>query len=215
MTASITMELGDGASVLDLIRRFGPIVLDASEKGLRRGMQLAVNRAKEKTTSGPITARSTVLRGSITALVKRDRAGFPIASLGVKSGLADKYAAIQELGTKGAGGDLDPIVPRHAKALAIPIGEAKTKRGVPKYTGPRDEAIEGELFLVEREGKPPLLARKKPGRKEAIEPLFVLVKKVELKPRRYLRDSLIEKRAEIANVVASAVGEAIGMRGTA
>lgn len=84
---------------------------------------------------------------------------------------SEKYARIQEKG--------GVVVPKKAKALAIPIGEALTGAGVPRYPGgPR--SVPG-LFLLKRAGKNALLVRKDAG--GGITPLFVLVKSVTIPPR--------------------------------
>lgn len=54
------------------------------------------------------------------------------------------------------------------------------------------------IFMVKRQGKPPLLARK--GARGSIVPLFVLKKSVTVRPRPWLRPSL--DRARIAMAVA-------------
>ena len=101
-----------------------------------------------------------------------DRA-VPLAAIGVPGDSpAAAYAGILE-----AGGT---IVPRNAKALAIPISdEAK------KYSSPRD--MPG-LELIPRKGKPPLLVRmlSSRGNIRGFELHWVLVKSVTIEPRHWL-----------------------------
>lgn len=111
---------------------------------------------------------------------------------------SSRYARIQEEGGK--------IVPKHAKALAIPVrgGPAMTPSGVPRYpsgagislrsTLPKDhrfwvmKSANGKVWLMgakqEASGK---MSRSKKGRAQA---WFQLVKSVMLKPRMKFRESI-------------------------
>lgn len=80
------------------------------------------------------------------------------------------YAAIHEYG--------DTVRPKTAKALAIPMGEALTAGGVPRFTGPR--AVPG-LFVYKSDGKA-YLARSVDKR---LEVLYALRSSVVIPARRY------------------------------
>lgn len=74
------------------------------------------------------------------------------------------------------------IVPRNAKWLAIPIGNALTPAGVPRYPSPRDA---GKLIFIPRtRAGNAILARRKPG--GGLDPLFVLKKSVTIPPHNFL-----------------------------
>lgn len=227
MTAVVTIELGKDAqseATLALIGRFGSVVLVGATKGLRRGMKHAEGVAVRgmRAPGGRIHPRSRSLVRLVRGLVRTDRDGFPVGVLGVAKGLADKYARAQELGTVGKGGALPDIKPVRGRALAVPLPAALDRQGVPKFSGPLDPKLRNQLFIIERPGKPPLLARKlvrsggtrrhKDGGFSGglrIEPLFVLVRKVALKPRHYLRDALLEAQPEVLRQVGAEVTKAI------
>lgn len=76
------------------------------------------------------------------------------------------------------------IRPRTAKYLAIPIGNALTPAGVPRYPSPRDA---GKLIFIPRtRAGNTILARRKPG--GGIDPLFVLKKQVTIPPHDFLTE---------------------------
>lgn len=66
--------------------------------------------------------------------------GLPGIRLGIFRGPALAYAAVQELGTVGKGGELPTIRPVRGKYLAVPTddGGALTPAGVAKYTSARN-----------------------------------------------------------------------------
>jgi hypothetical protein len=81
------------------------------------------------------------------------------------------YAKIQEYG--------GTIVPKKGRYLAIPIGPALTKSGVPRFPGgPRTVQ---NLTFIARKGRNPLLAQRRKG--GGITPFFVLVRSVMIPPR--------------------------------
>lgn len=221
----VSIELGKDAesqATLALIGRFGSVVLVGATKGLRLGMKHAEGVAVRGMRGNRIRPRSGSLIKHVRGVVRTDKDGFPIGALGVAKGLADKYAAAQELGTVGKGGALPDIKPVKGRALAVPLPAALDRQGVPKFTGPLDPKLRNQLFIIERPGKPPLLARKQVGKggtkrhkgggytgKLRIEPLFVLVRRVALRPRHYLRDALLEAQPEILRQVGAEVTKAI------
>lgn len=77
------------------------------------------------------------------------------------------YAAIHQFG--------GVIRPKKAKALTVPISDIAKGRRASEFQ---------DLFVLKREGKPPLLVRRKG--KEGIEPMYVLMKKVTIPPRPFL-----------------------------
>ena len=84
----------------------------------------------------------------------------------------------------GKPGEVTTIRPKNAKALAIPIGKAKTPAGVSKYKSPKD--VPG-LSYIKRKGKAPLLAR---VNGKTMEPMFVLVPSVKIPARIFPREIL-------------------------
>lgn len=75
--------------------------------------------------------------------------GLPAIRVGVFRGPALQYARVHELGTKGKGGTLPTIMPRRAKALAVPNRDNKRvmfPSGAPRYPSPRQ--FPGELSFI-------------------------------------------------------------------
>jgi len=108
----------------------------------------------------------------------------PLAAVGVPGNApAAAYASIHETG--------GTIVPRSAKALAVPISEEAKQ-----CTSPRD--MDG-LDLIPRKGRPPLLVRQlaaKGRRRSQFQLHWVLVPSVTIRPTHWL-----SRGAETATVV--------------
>jgi len=80
--------------------------------------------------------------------------GSDLDSLALEVGSsAGRVAGIHELGTRGAGGTLDPIRPVNARALAIPLRDAMTPAGVPRRPSPRDWEDTFVISTPERSGE--------------------------------------------------------------
>lgn len=94
------------------------------------------------------------------------------------------YAAMIEFG--------GPITPVYAKALTVPVH--------PEAYGKKASDF-SNLFMLKREGKPPLLARKNG---ESIEALYVLLKKVEIPKQPYLRPALEMQRKNVIQILQAA-----------
>lgn len=96
------------------------------------------------------------------------------------------YAAIQELG-----GD---IKPDKAKALTVPIHpDAKGKKA----------SDFNDLTLIKRKNGPPLLVRiTGKGKKQRMDIMFVLLTKVTIPSRPYLRPAVYENKSTILKVFA-------------
>ena len=87
----------------------------------------------------------------------------------------------------GPKGQVTTIKPLTSKYLAIPIGEALTASGVPRYNSPRDvpglsliTSLRGNLILVSQVGN-------------MLEPFFLLKKQVEV-PARVHPEEIIKRR---------------------
>lgn len=100
---------------------------------------------------------------------------------------ASKYWKTHEYGAQG----VNAIKAKPGKALAIPVGPSLTPAGVAKYKSPRDVP---DLFMLKYKrantGKQIVLAKVQ-GRKLVV--YFILVKKVEVKPRLGMRKMWYEK----------------------
>jgi len=206
--AGLTISIGDAKATRDLLRRFGVVVFDGAEEGMLAAMVVADNAAQRNLAGRRIQPRSRSLIRSLRHGVRRTSARRPPEGfLGIADGPASAYARVQEVGTVGKGGELPDIRPRKGKALAVPLEGAKDGRGVPIWTGPTDPAIADDLFLIERDGKPPLLARDNDD--GTVEPLFVLLKKVAIRPKRYLASAFTENAEEMTRLISGGVTDAI------
>lgn len=105
------------------------------------------------------------------------------------------YARLHELGGK--------IVPKAAGALAIPV-HPDAKRA----SGPRD--FGGELGLIKRPGRPPLLIRardvgKGKRNRDVFDIMYVLMKSVRIPARPYLRPALAANMDRIRAILARGI----------
>ena len=141
--------------------------------------------------------------------------GVPAMRVGALRGPAIRYAAVQEFGTHGKNPEspIPTIVPREAKALAIPQGPALYGSGAVKYNKPREypEPLEfmwigrgkviGRLVtLVELERERKLAKRDHRGLDyKAMETVYLLLKSVDIAPKYFLRDGFMEEMPLLAS----------------
>lgn len=207
-SVQITLELGPGA--LDAIARMRAqrdVVLAGLLDGARRGAAKIQQRFVRNLAGLEVNVRSGTLSRSARVQTRTDERGLPVVAVGYVKGLADPYAAVIELGTQGKGGELPDIRPKNRKALAVPIGQALDARGVPVFSGPTDPSIPGKLFFVDRssKGKPPLLAI---AQDDQVVPLFALLTRVAIAPRRPARKAIEASRQEFADALTRGVERA-------
>lgn len=125
-------------------------------------------------------------------------AGVPAMRIGVLRGPALRYAGVQEYGTKKYNPDspYDTIRPKHAKALAIPQEPALTGVGIDRFGGPR--GVPFSLTFIPFRGTgvavgglfdPATLPAKGSGLSlRTAKMYYLLVSKVDIKPKWYLKD---------------------------
>lgn len=159
-------------------RRFGRSYVADLQKSMNRG------RADDS-----IGKRTGALSSAFSHVVKDGVLTIMVDST-VKS-----YWRTQEYGAMGA----NAIKAKPGKALAIPVGPSLTPAGVAKYKSPRDVP---DLFLLKYKrsntGKQAVLAKIQ-GKKLVV--YFVLVKKVEVKPRLGMRDLWYDKLPQVLPMV--------------
>jgi hypothetical protein len=190
---------------------------------------LVAGRISKRFLSGQRVKRRTgSLARSITGsgvLVK----GVPGMRVGVFRGPALQYAGVQEYGTRGKSPEspYPTIVPKKAKALAVPVnpgGSSLTFAGVPRYTGPRQ--FPGKLrFVPFRRGMaigalyPEAAlknAPKSPDGKLTLprgKAAYLLLRKVDLPARHYLRDGFRQYLPELAESLARYIRDLVVLRG--
>lgn len=112
--------------------------------------------------------------------------GRPGFEVGVLRGPALQYALVHEEGTKGKNPEspIPDIVPRQAKALAIPVGPALTPAGVERYDGPRNYP---EPLSFRPSRKPNVVGVLVT---EGDEVAYILVRSVAIAPKHYLQDGV-------------------------
>lgn len=154
-----------------------------NQAALRGGEYVASEIAAKDLTGAKLKVRTGMLRRSVSARQYREGEAICVA-VGVVKGAATQYAAIHEHGGE--------IRPRKARALAVPVGEALTPSGRPRYPGgPADAAQKHDLFMVKRRGKPPLLAYTRGrGARARLIVLFVLLPKVRIKATHWLSEGV-------------------------
>lgn len=142
-------------------------------------------------------ARSVVGEGFVTN-------GLPAVRVGVLRGPAVRYAALQEFGTKGKGGLFPTIVPVKAKALAVPQAPALTAAGVDRKGGPRNYP-KGQLRFIPFRGRSAVVgglysdSELQPGVSlRSITPFYLLLSRVDIAPKRFLRDGFAEELPRMA-----------------
>ena len=202
----IELEVGaDAQRAIGLLGAQGDIVRAGLVRGARRGAAVIDQRFARNLANVEVGVRSGSLLRSRAVRVETDERGLPVIRVGYLSdALVDRYAAVQELGTQGAGGELPDITPDAARALAVPLRAARDGRGIPIYSGPRDPALAGKLFLVERPGKPPLRAREGLA-KGSVEPMFALVPRVRIRAKRPARKAIDQSAAEFGDALVRGV----------
>jgi hypothetical protein len=189
----------NAAKAIELARHFGPRLMTALPKALATGMEeltgAVIASAFVGTGVDTLGVRSGKLRAS-TGWRRVGNDGSLVASIGVVQGPATAYARIHETGDP-------PILPVKAKALAIPLKDALTPSGRPKFPGGPREAkkTHPDMFLMKRPGKPPMLVARmkitggRRGRNGQTTPrkverklyfLFLLVARTKLPARHWL-----------------------------
>ena len=115
------------------------------------------------------------------------------------------YGRVQEEGSGYLPGGA--ITPKRGKFLAIPMGPALTPAGVPRFRSPRD--VPGLRFQLVRGGAMGRLVRDVGGRNSRAETWFLLVRRVVLRPRRYLLRARNELEPMVPTIIAEHLRDAI------
>jgi hypothetical protein len=192
MTATIQVR-ADVGQVTSLLARVGDRLKPAIAKGCLRGAQHASGEIR-KTLYATTEGRGGLARSFRERLV--DEGGV----FGAESYSELVYARIQEEG--------GTILPRTRKSLAVPLPFAKVAPG--KW--PRHFPQEGPqaLHFIPRKGRAPLLAQVKKnakGETVSVKPIFVLLKRVTVKPQRYIAATSARIAPEVETIVGDAIDE--------
>ena len=172
----------------------------------RRGARAAGAISRDMLSGQRLARRTGSLARAITSAPELIE-GLPGVRVGIFSGPALQYAGVQEFGTKGKNPEspYDTIRPVKAKALAMPVGEALTPAGVPRYASPREYPRELSFVPFRSGGKAVgALYEKRDIAKERraasrekrgftlqnLEAAYVLLKEVDVSPHEFLNDGM-------------------------
>ena len=181
-----------------------------------RQSSIAAGRISKNMLSGQRLRRRT---GSLArGVIGRAEQGgsLPGMRVGILRGPALAYAGAQEEGAD--------IFPKNAKALAIPQAAALTAAGVDRFGGPRKYPGQLRLVPFRRSGiavaglydeKSMLAAEKADGEVDLSRAtlLYILVKRVTIKPKHYLRDGFAQFLPDFAEALAAFVRDLLLGRG--
>lgn len=157
-----------------------------------------------------LKVRSGRLAGSFLGQAE-NFTGLPGIRVGILRGPALRYAGVQELGTQSQNPNspYPDIIPRKGKGLSMPVGQGLTPpnspRGLDRYGGPEKAAqVLGELkfipfrnsgvaigkFYSPKEAEQMKRERKRTGKVDLVKykGLYLLLRKVGIKPKYFLRD---------------------------
>jgi hypothetical protein len=172
-------------------RLLQPFLLD----GMKRvGLGLEAHVKSNQLGGQILKARTGTLRRAVFSRAEAVGEGDAQAVVGVDLGKAP-YGRVQEMG--------GTITPRGGSALAIPIGEARTAKGVGRFTArdllqrPQSFGYTGAFIA-----KNVIFGR----RQHDVVPLFVLKPSVTLRPTGYLTRTVAEKRGWVIEELGRAVG---------
>ena len=133
-------------------------------------------------------------------------------AIGAKGYLASNHPASR---IQNVGGE---VTPKTAKYLAIPLDDAKTKSGVPRWASPREVPglsvipVRGRLYLVRKTGTGTAIKGGRIRRTAAkIEWLFLLVKSVTVPPSRYIDRATASTIANTPGIMNAVMQEAIDL----
>jgi len=182
----------------------------------RRGLFIAGNISKNLLSGQRLARRTGSLARSITAEAELI-GGLPGVRVGVFRGPALQYAGVQEFGTQGKNPEspIPTIKPKQAKALAMPVGEALTPAGVPRYQSPRQfpeslrfvpfrsRNVIGALYPESEIEAAEKAARASGGKVslENAEAAYLLLRELDLEPKEFLQDGMLNGLPALASDV--------------
>ena len=172
---------------------------------------LRAEGAAKELAGSRMQVRSGALRRSIQSSVTDEDGGFALRLRAGAGSRELRYARIHEEGGE--------IIPKNGKFLAIPWpgGPAVTAGGVSRYASPRD--VPDLHFQATRGGAGGLLLKDIPGkgknnRSAKSEIWYVLVRKVNIKAKRYLGDAMDPERERLSAHLQETLAHLLGEGGT-
>jgi hypothetical protein len=196
----ISIELGpEFDQTVEKLGSMGKAVLLAASKGLGQGVKYAASNVSRNFLSGQsLVARTGNLRRAVQGWLVEPLEG----AVGVQANAAvSKYAWLLTDEEK-------TIVPVRAKALTIPIGEALTGAGVPRFESVKDAERQLGTKLFRLPGTNVLGYKR--GKKGKFRALFALAAKVIVQGSGGLYDGVLDSVDEITGTMKEKISEAIG-----
>lgn len=189
----------DFPAVVASLGTMGRAVLEAADKGLDRGVKLAAQKVREEYLTGQsLRSRTGLLRKAVHGWLAGPLHGI----VGVPEASAvEHYKWL-------LGDEQKTILPKRAKALTIPIGEALTATGAAKYTSVLDAERQLGTELFRPKGSSVLGYKK--GKKGKFRPLFALVKSVLVQGSGALYDGVNDSLDDITGEMQSEVDKVTG-----
>jgi len=215
---TIEMKPQDRRRLDQLLRDLAPAQIFALFKELfdQLGSRAAGFIVKNYLSGQLLKVRTGSLRRSLTGRAVSLH-GVPALRVGIFRGPTVAYAGVQEFGTRGVNpsSPYPDIVPRRAKALAIPLdkehggsGRALTPAGVARYVSPRDYPTPLRFIPFRRSGvavgalyDPEDLPDHGPVDLGAARATYLLLRRVRITPKHYLWRGLQFFLPEIAKGV--------------
>jgi hypothetical protein len=195
------IQLEMGPEFQQTVRELGAMgteFIAACSEGLGKGVKVVAGYISADYLSGQALHRRT---GALSKAVDGWLAAPLDGVIGVveNSGV-DKYKWI-------LGDEQMTITPKRASALTIPIGEALTGAGVPRYESVRDAASQLGTTIFRPKGTNVLGYKK--GKKGKFRPLFALVKSVFVQGSGALLDGTMDHLDDISGEIEKRIEEKI------
>jgi len=193
----IRLEMGpDFDRTIAELGSMGRAVLEACDEGLEKGVKVAAGTVSRDYLSGQSLNRRT---GQLARAVDGWMAGPLHGVVGVPANSAvEDYKWL-------LGDEEKTIVPRKSQFLAIPIGEALTPSGVPRFASPR-QVPDG--FFLRTDGR--LLFGRKRGKRGKFRPLFTMVKSVFVQGSGALYDGVADSTDDITDSMQTEIDRRVG-----
>lgn len=180
------------------------VVIGTLRAQLNKAAVRLYNLASQKVNNQLLQVRTAHLARALFWRVEPVTGGF-LARIGVDTAKA-RYGRAHELGAV--------ITPKRAKNLTIPVGEALTKSGVPRFTAREfigatrsgGSGLYGFTSSFVNKNKTAVLGVRKSG---DVEPVFLLRPRVELPERPFLASSLDENRERVMGDLQASVEAAL------
>lgn len=191
------LEMGPGyQQAIAELGAMGQSIIDACAAGLKTGGKIAAGNVVENYLSGQSLKRRT---GNLARAVD----SWPVTDTEVVVGVRPDAAVGRYSWLLGD--ESKTIVPKNSRFLAIPVGEALTAAGVPRYSSPRDVP---DGFFIRSKGK--LLFGYKKGERGRFRLLFVLVKSVFIQGTGALYDGVVESADDMAMAIETEIAKRTG-----